>query len=534
MKTLLVGLDGVSTDVLVPLIEDGELPNIRAVFEAGTSGPLQSQVPPWTASAWPSAYTGVNPGKHGVFDFLTFDGYDWDVANRSAVREYAVWELLSNRGFSSIVVNVPVTDPPRPFDGALLPGYVSADPPTTHPAELLDSVREAIGGYEVYNPNSRETREGRIAGYRELTRQRGDAFVYLADEYDPDFGFVQFQQTDTVFHEYPGDDDAVREVFTAVDREVGKIIDHCEPENVLIVSDHGIGEYTGYEFRVNDYLREHGYVTASRGGEGMPSWTAIAAERRGTGEQKVEAKPSPMARAMKAAARVGITSQRLGAVLSRLGLASFVASRVPKDAIRAATEQVDFAASTAYMRSRIELGVRINLEGREPEGVVPESEYDAVRTALIELLSEVETPDGEPVFEAVLTREEVFDGPYLEEVADVIVIPTDYNNHLSTTLMGELFEPLENFYEHKPEGIIAASGQAIDASASLARAHLFDVTPTVLATFGLPASDRMDGVTLPIVEDVGREPYPEFEVGARVETADRSVEQRLADIGYLE
>jgi predicted AlkP superfamily phosphohydrolase/phosphomutase len=315
---------------------------------------------------------------------------------------------------------------------------------------------------------------------------------------------------------------------------VGKLLDHCEPENVLIVSDHGIGEYEGYEFRVNDFLREHGYIVATRGGEGMPSWTAIARERRGTGEQKVESNPSAMARAMKVAARIGITSQRVGAVLSRLGLASFVASRVPQDAIRAATEQVDFAASTAYMRSRIELGVRINLAGREPEGVVPKSKYDEVRDELIERLAEAETPDGEPVFEAVLPREEVFDGPYVDEVADVIVIPRDYDVHLSTTLMGELFEPLENFYEHKPEGIIAASGTDIDATASLARAHLFDVTPTVLATFGLPAGDRMDGVPLPVVADHGRTTYPTFEPDERVQTADSTVEQRLADIGYLE
>ena len=86
-STVLIGIDAACRGVLDPLIDDGAVPNLAGLLADGASGPLESQIPPWTASAWPSMYTGTNPGKHGVFDFLSFDGYDWSVVNATHVDE---------------------------------------------------------------------------------------------------------------------------------------------------------------------------------------------------------------------------------------------------------------------------------------------------------------------------------------------------------------------------------------------------------------------------------------------------------------
>jgi len=110
---------------------------------------------------------------------------------------------------------------------------------------------------------------------------RGEAFRYLVDQFDPAFGFVQFQQTDSVFHERDGDPEAVRAVYEAVDEQVGEILDAHDPETVIVVSDHGIGEYTGYEFRANEFLRERGYVETKGGEGGMPTW-GTSTRRRST------------------------------------------------------------------------------------------------------------------------------------------------------------------------------------------------------------------------------------------------------------
>ena len=94
-------------------------------------------------------------------------------------------------------------------------------------------------------------------------------------------------------------------------------------------------------------------------------------------------------------------------MVRRLGLEDVVLKTVPADIVRAGTEQVDFQASTAYMHSRTEMGVRLNVDGREPVGVVPESEYEQVRADMIDILSAAEPPDGNLVFERVVPREAV-------------------------------------------------------------------------------------------------------------------------------
>ncbi|MFC3960261.1 alkaline phosphatase family protein [Halovivax cerinus] len=537
LRTLLVGIDAACERILEPLFADGELPTLASIVSTGASGPLRSQVPPWTASAWPSLYTGMNPGKHGVFSFLTFDGYDWDVVNATDVRERTLWELLDRHGYRSVVVNAPVTHPPRAVDGALIPGYTAPEDPTCHPEGLLDDVRDAIGDYHVY-PDDDST-----DAYCRAIRSRGEAFRYLADRFEPDFGFLQFQATDSIFHRRPDDTAGIRALYREVDRQVEATLDTCRPETIVVASDHGMGPYEGYEFRVNDFLRELGAVETVRGGRGMPTWSRArerslkAGEdttRTGAGAPSDESGPGPLQRSMVALASVGLTSQRIGAALERVGLADAVARRVPDALVSAGTEQVDFRHSAAYMRSRIECGIRLNLQGREPNGVVPESDYDDVRADLMNELRAVTAPDGEPVFETVAPREAYFHGPESHRAVDVVTIPADYDHFLSTTLRGERFGRPTEPWNHKLDGFVAVAGETVDLREGVGNAHLCDVAPTVLSTFDVPADERMDGTVLPCVPHAGERSYPRFENDESAKTDDDAVEQRLADLGYIE
>ncbi|WP_132060131.1 alkaline phosphatase family protein [Halorussus amylolyticus] len=538
MQTLLVGLDAACFPVLRPLFEDGDLPHLESVFEDGATGELESQIPPWTASAWPSLYTGANPGKHGVFDFLRFDGYDWDIVNATDVRERTLWEYADDAGLTSVVVNAPVTSPPPEIDGAVVPGYLASEDPRCHPEGILDDVREELGDYRVYARRETDERAGddRFEDYLELARMRGGAFRYLADRFDPEFGFVQFQKTDAVFHDYPGDHEKVRAIYREVDEQVGEILAECDPDTVVVASDHGMGEYEGHEFRVNQFLREAGVVETTTGGQGVPSWFKIKDEQltegeRGGDDDGDSGRPL-LERLAATAASVGITYQRGKAVLERLGLAEFVGRHVPVGAVFAASDAVDFRASRAYLRSPSELGVRLNLEGRDPDGVVPAGEYERVRDEIISLLSNATTPEGTPVFEEVVAREEYIYGPYADEAVDLLAVPTDFQHSLSA-LVGEEFGDPEP-WNHKPEGVVALAGDAVDSDADLTGAHLFDVAPTVLATLGLAPADLMDGDALSGVDAPEPRSYPEYDPATQESTEDEDVAERLSDLGYLE
>jgi len=536
MNVLVLGLDGACQSVLEPLVDDGVVPNIAALCERGAVGPLESQLPPWTPSAWPSLYTGRNPANHGVYDFLRFDGYDWEIVNRSHVEAHAVWELLSMEGYSSVVCNVPVTHPPRPVDGVVVPGYTAPEAPDCHPSGLWEELNSELGAYSLYSDplGEESTDERRKQGYERLSRMRGSAFRYLVDQHDPDFGFVQFQQCDTVFHEFPHETDTVRRVFAAIDSEVGAILDACDPDVTLLVSDHGIGPMDGYEFRVNDYLREAGLVSTTAEGGGMPSWKAISRKQQRNGDDPGAVAQSTAERALEVAARAGVTSQRLAGVVRQLGLEDAVRSVVPDDIIRAGTEQVDFSASTAYMRSRTEMGVRLNVAGREPDGVVAPDEYEQVRREVIETLEAARTPDGEAVFERVAPREAVFEGPHLDDAPDIVTVPTDFDHFLVANLKGEQFgEPTEP-WEHKREGIVAIAGEGITPTTTLGDSHLFDITPTILSLFGLPVGAEMDGTPLSAVEPTGTTTYPSPDDRAVSTTGDGAIEERLSNLGYLD
>nr|WP_240334512.1 hypothetical protein [Halorussus sp. MSC15.2] len=207
----------------------------------------------------------------------------------------------------------------------------------------------------------------------------------------------------------------------------------------------------------------------------------------------------------------------------------------------AASEGVDWAESTAYCRS-IELGARVNLAGREPEGVVTPEEYEQVRDDLIRTLSDLRTPDGDPVFEWVKRREEVYDGPFAEYACDVLFMPADMNHVLSTNLIGQEFVPV-NDHDHKRDGVFLAAGPAFeDASAGSVpdRLSLTDVAPIAMAAAGLDVPARMTGEVPEdlLSESVARADYGEVPFGSDDSRGDGpaddgSVEERLSDLGYI-
>jgi predicted AlkP superfamily phosphohydrolase/phosphomutase len=537
MEALLIGIDAGCLPILERLFAEGRMPNLEGLFDDGVAGPLESQMPPWTPSAWPSLYTGVNPGKHGVFGFVDYDGYDWRVVTGDNVREHSLWSLLDHHDMSSVVVNVPVTHPPNEIDGAVIPGFIAPEDPPCHPVDILDDVRDAIGEYRVYPEYARGdmefTEAEKMDEYEKLVRMRGRAFDYLADRFEPDFGFVQFQKTDTVFHEFDGEWEKVTRVYEATDDEIGKLLADHDPKRVFVASDHGMGRYERDEFRVNEYLSEHGYVESKQGGKGMPSWNPIRNQlREGNDEETWE--PGLAEKAAAAAARFGITTRRISSGLTKLGLHDVARRYAPDGVVRTASRQVDFPASIAYMRARTELGVRINLAGREPEGVVAPEDYERVREEVIDALRTAETPDGEPVFEEVAPRERYFSGPYAEKAVDIVTVPNDFQHFLSAQLLGEQFGTSTEPWNHKLDGVFAAAGEGIDAGTPLANAHLFDVAPTILAALGLAPSDRMDGRVLDPVTPLDHEAYPECDDVASTSSEDGAVETRLADLGYLE
>jgi predicted AlkP superfamily phosphohydrolase/phosphomutase len=166
--------------------------------------------------------------------------------------------------------------------------------------------------------------------------------------------------------------------------------------------------------------------------------------------------------------------------------------------------QVDWSKTLAY---RIPLyapaeGVAVNLRGRQQEGIVePGEEYERVRDRVISSLADLNDPaTGEPVVVWARRREEVYEGPYLEEAPDVVALLRPEFKGASG--LGEVFEPvpeplLENYSGvHAMDGIFAIAGPGVRRGITLGTRPIVDVAPTLLAVLGVPVPDDLDGTAM--------------------------------------
>ena len=127
-KVAIIGLDGATWTVLDRLLGEGHMPTLEAMMKRGAHGELKSTVPPVSAPAWVSIATGKSPGLTGVFDFSSKvpGTYDVTFANSKDLRKNRpLWEIISEQGGRSIIVNYPVLFPPYPTNGLMISGIPS-------------------------------------------------------------------------------------------------------------------------------------------------------------------------------------------------------------------------------------------------------------------------------------------------------------------------------------------------------------------------------------------------------------------------
>ena len=152
-RVVILGLDGLSPAIAEKMMSNGKMPFLRKLRDEGTFCRLSTTCPGISPVAWSSFQTGVNPGKHGIFDFLAPDRKRYLAVlssvqsgtapartgigpfRRTVMKPFVkqlrksrpFWNLLKRYGIRSTVLRVPITYPPEPFDGHLLSGMCVPD-----------------------------------------------------------------------------------------------------------------------------------------------------------------------------------------------------------------------------------------------------------------------------------------------------------------------------------------------------------------------------------------------------------------------
>src|SRR5437868_13798462 len=109
MKTIIIGLDGATFDIIRPLAAACRLPVLSRLMREGTCAPLRSTILPNSFPGWASCTTGTSEGMHGVFSpFIKNTGsYMVRAMSGRDIQTRHVWDLLGERAGRSIVINVP-------------------------------------------------------------------------------------------------------------------------------------------------------------------------------------------------------------------------------------------------------------------------------------------------------------------------------------------------------------------------------------------------------------------------------------------
>ncbi len=154
-RVFLLGLDGLSPDVLEPLMAAGELPNFARLKEMGSYHHLRTTNPSQSPVAWATFATGLNPGGHGITDFIrrSPDSYLPDISltqlkngKPQNVRDgKAFWQHCSEHGTPVTILRCPVTFPPEPVNGVMLAGMGVPDLLGTQGTFTFFSTRDLAG-----------------------------------------------------------------------------------------------------------------------------------------------------------------------------------------------------------------------------------------------------------------------------------------------------------------------------------------------------------------------------------------------------
>ncbi len=548
-RTLIVGWDSADWSVVDPMLKAGEPPNLARIIKKGVKGPLESTFNPNSFPGWTSFMTGVNPGKHGILHPVIVKGNSYAPApvNSGDIRVRTMWDHLSDAGVDQVVINVPVTYPPMSLRGVLISSILtpSLEHQWTYPEELGGEILREVGGYIIDARHDWRKKKETMSETEECIRLRKETALHLMRSRPWGVFCVVFTSLDRIQHcfwgdrdpDHPGHNpadakefgDAFERAYRMLDVALGELVGEAGPEtDIIMVSDHGTGPLH-YNFRVNLLLMEEGLLVMKREPASkalLNRLTSRASTLVADVIEKLKDQPASVEE----------------------GMGTFADKReAHHQGMKKFAQLVDWERTTAFFSS--EMGIRLNLRGREPEGSVEPAKRGATIDRVVEALMKRKDPiSGGPLFKDIVRREDIYSGPMTQNAPDIFPVFASPNvrpvkNLEPPSLMSPERSGAGFHFHHFRQGILVAGGPSIRAG-KVEGARLMDIAPTVLHLSGQGVPAYMDGEVLKIFsktsEAGGRRPRrtdaPEERVGgsgAASPDDEDIITERLKGLGYI-
>ncbi len=452
-RLILIGLDCAPPEFIFDRWR-AELPVLDRLMSTGAYGKLESTIPPITIPAWASMFTGKDPGTLGFYGFRNRKDYSYDemwIATSKAVKEQRVWDILTEKGLASIIIGVPQTYPVSPLKGVMVSGFLTPDTGSryTYPEELKNEIRETVGEYILDADDFRTNDRDRLLSViYEMTDKRFSLAEHLMNTRDWDFTALVEIGTDRIHHAFwkymdsrhpayvEGNvyENTILDYYRYIDRRIGELINSAPDASVMIVSDHGAKAMLG-GVCVNEWLISEGYLVLKK----MPDSVTPFSECR-----------------------------------------------------------VDWERTRAWGYGGYYGRIFINVAGREPEGIVPEGQMDAVRFEIASKLAAMVDEHGKSLETKTYRPEDVY--------RNIKNIPPDlivYFGNLDWRSVGSIGHGcvFTNDNDTGPDGanhdrfgiFMYNDGTGPKNKTEMEGLQIMDIAPTILNLFGIEVPPDMQG-----------------------------------------
>lgn len=362
-KICVLGLDCAAPEII---FNDKSLKNIQRLMAQGTWGRLESVIPPITVPAWMCMVTSQDPGSLGVYGFRNRTDYSYSglgFVTSNSIKAPAIWDALAREGKKSIIVGLPPGYPPRKINGISIGCFLTPDTVKgefTHPASLKAKITELVGEYPTdvkgFRTDDKEWLKKEIF---EMSRKQWEVVRWLLREQPWDyFHFVDIGM-DRMHHGFwdcwdkqhvqykPGNpyEDLIPEYYRWLDSQIGSVLDILDKDTVvLVVSDHGAQRLDG-GFVVNEWLVKEGLLVLE--------------------EQPKEVTP-----------------------FNKL--------------------KVNWAKTKVWSEGGYYARVFLNVQGREPQGVIPAADYDRFQDEMKGKFEALTDDKGKPLNSLVFKPNELY------------------------------------------------------------------------------------------------------------------------------
>ncbi|HUT54984.1 MAG TPA: alkaline phosphatase family protein [bacterium] len=457
-QVLIIGLDGMTWDVALPLINEGRMPTFARLLARSTHGMSRAAKPLISPAIWTSMATGQPPSAHGIDNFLAKLPFQYrEVTMTSRFRlSPALWQMASWAGRSVGVVNWYAASPAEKVKNGVFVAEnaqpENVDEKNVYPPEWVEKLRSVpLPQYAPYEELIQTARDSRVQRAYELDRGVFVMALEILREEHPDLMMVYFQNIDVLSHGFwkyrwpMGLDhyftvskeerdryrDVVETQYEFTDRMVGGLLGEADDYTVIILSDHGLGPaFQPHNIfpDLNQLLERMGYL-----GYDGPTCDGMLSELVKRGELGIPAGANPAfpaynifvvcrelanetlkwraegADMMEPAAVEGYLAVRLKLTPARdeaQEKARREAMLMLARALRPDQQRQDmlWSGTRAWNGSDFHKqvqGLYINLAEREPEGIVPEPDYKSFRRELVRALASLRTEENLRLFTMV-------------------------------------------------------------------------------------------------------------------------------------